>query len=187
MRLLPLAAEPFAMSKDRDMLPSERREFVRTHRTCIYGYARRADGPSMSVVYYIPTDTDELLISTMRGRGKAKVVQRDGKVGLCILDECWPPAFLQVYCDARMDDDPKLVVEVMMVVAGRMSGTPLDEKARPVVEEMAKKEDRVVVRCRPYATFHTPPRHLHSNDQEEKITHWLSASVPWDAEDERPA
>jgi hypothetical protein len=50
MRLLPLAAEPFAMSKDRDMLPSERREFVRTHRTCIYGYARRADGPSMSVV-----------------------------------------------------------------------------------------------------------------------------------------
>jgi hypothetical protein len=55
------------------------------------------------------------------------------------------------------------------------------------VEEMAKREDRVVVRCRPYATFHTPPRHLHRNDQEEKITHWLSASVPWDADDERPA
>jgi hypothetical protein len=44
----------------------------------------------------------------------------------------------------------------------------------------------VVLRCRPYATFATPPRHLHRNDQEEKITHWLSASVPWAAADEVP-
>ena len=28
----------------------------------------------MSVVYYIPTDDDELLVSTMAGRGKARVV-----------------------------------------------------------------------------------------------------------------
>ena len=187
MELLPLAAEPFAAPTDRDMLPSERREFVRTHRTCIYGYARRVDGPAMSVVYYIPTDSDELLISTMRQRAKAKVLQRDGKVSLCILDERWPLAYLQVYCDARLDDDPKLVVDVMMAVAGRMSGTPLGEEARPVVEAMAKKEDRVVVRCRPYATHGQPPRHLHRNDQEERITHWLSASMPWDAPDEGPA
>lgn len=185
MKLLPLALEPFAAPKDRDMLPSERREFVRTHRTCIYGYARRSDGPGMSVVYYIPTDADELLISTMRGRAKAKALERDQKVSLCILDERWPFAFLQVYCDARLDDDPELVVDVMMAVGGRMSGTPLGEEARPAVEAMAKKEDRVVVRCRPYATFATPPRHLHRNDQEEEITHWLSASVPWDAADEK--
>ena len=187
MELLSLAPEPFAVPTDRDMLPSERREFVRTHRTCIYGYARKADGPSMSVVYYIPTDTDELLISTMQARGKARAIRRDPKVSLCVLDERWPFAFLQVYCDARLDDDPRLVVDVMMAVGGRMSGTPLGEEARPVVEGMAKKEDRVVVRCRPYATFATPPRHLHRNDQEEKISHWLSASVPWRAEDEAPA
>jgi hypothetical protein len=66
MRLLPLATEPFDLRRDRDISPSERREFVRTHRTCI---------------------------------------------------------------------------------------------------------------------FHTSPRHLHRNDQAEKITHWLSASVPWDADD----
>ena len=58
------------------MLPSERRTFVRTHRTCVFGTARRADGPAMSIVYYVPTDTDELLVSTMRDRGKAKVVAR---------------------------------------------------------------------------------------------------------------
>ena len=63
--LLPLAPEPFTVPTDRDLLPSERREFVRTHRTCVYGYRRRNDGPAMSIVYYIPTDNDELLVSTM--------------------------------------------------------------------------------------------------------------------------
>lgn len=48
----------------------------------------------MSVVYYVPTDGDELLISTMGGRAKAKTVARSGKVSLCILDERWPFAYL---------------------------------------------------------------------------------------------
>ena len=30
---------------------------------------------------------------------------------------------------------------------------------------MAAEEERVVLRCRPYATFAQPPRHLHRNDQ----------------------
>lgn len=183
MNLLPLAPAPSIAPMDRDMLPSERREFVKTHRTCIFGYDRRADGPAMSVVYYIPTDSDELLISTMRGRAKARAVDRDGKISLCILDETWPFAYVQVYCDAQVDDDPKLVVDVMMAVGGRMSGAPLGEEARPVVEAMAESEGRVVIRCRPYATFAQPPRHLHQNDQEETITHWITASMPWDAAD----
>ena len=41
----------------------------------------------MSVVYYVPTENDELLIATMADRAKAKVVGRNGKVSLCILDE----------------------------------------------------------------------------------------------------
>jgi hypothetical protein len=76
-----------------------------------------------------------------------------------------------------------LVVDVMMAVAGRMSGQPLGEEARPFIKLMAEQEDRVVVRCRPYETFAQPPRHLHRNDQEEQITHWVSATVPWDAPD----
>jgi len=100
MTILPLAVEPFTPSTERDMRPSERREFVRTHRTCVFGTPRRADGPAMSIVYYVPTDSD-----------------------------------------------------------------------------------RVVLRCRPYSTFAQPPRHLHSNDQEDRITHWVSASMPWDAPD----
>ena len=183
MSILPLAAEPFAAPTDRDMLPSERREFVRTHRTCVFGTPRRADGPAMSVVYFVPTDDDELLVSTMRDRGKAKVVARDPKVSLCVLDEHWPFSYLQVYADATVDDDPEVVVDVMMAVAGRMSGEPLGEDARPFVAAMAEEEGRVVLRCRPYSTFAQPPRHLHANDQAEQVTHWVSAVMPWDEPD----
>jgi len=181
--LLPLAEHPFSPPVNRDMTPSERREFVLTHRTCVFGYGRRSDGPAMSVVYYVPTDDDELLVSTMAGRGKALAVARDPKVSLCVLDERWPFAFLQVYADAVVDDDPELVADVMMGVGWRMSGEKLPEDARPVVEAMASDESRVVLRCRPYSTFGTPPRHLDRNDQDERITHWTSGSVPWNASD----
>jgi PPOX class probable F420-dependent enzyme len=183
MRILPLATEPFTPPTDRDMLPSERRVFVRTHRTCVFGTARRGDGPAMSIVYYVPTDDDELLVSTMRERGKARAVARHAKVSLCVLDERWPFSYLQVYCDAVVDDDPDVVVDVMMAVAGRMSGEPLAEDARPFVAAMAAEEHRVVLRCKPYASFAQPPRHLHRNDQAEPVTHWVSASMPWDAPD----
>ena len=183
MELLPLSTEPFSAPTDREMLPSERRAFALTHRTCIFGYGRRRDGPAMSVVYYIPTDSGELLVSTMRERAKAKATSRLGKVSLCILDETWPFTYLQVYCDAEVVDDAKLTTDVMMAVAGRMSGTPLPEAARPVVEKMAAEEDRIVVRCRPYETFAKPSRHLHENDQEEELTHWVSRAMAWDAPD----
>ncbi len=137
----------------------------------------------MSVVYYIPTDQDDLLVSTMADRGKARAVAREPKVSLCVLDERWPFSYLQVYADATIDRDPQLVVDVMMAVGGRMSGEPINEEARPVVEAMAIEERRVVMRCRPYATFAQPPRHLHRNDQSDPITHWVSATVPWDAPD----
>jgi hypothetical protein len=186
MPILPLASTPFTAPTDRDMLPSERREFVRTHRTCIFGYGRRADGPAQSVVYYVPTDADELLVSTMAGRAKAKAVARRGRISLCVLDERWPFAYLQVYCDAVVDRDPGLVTDVMMAVASRMSGQPLPESARPAVHAMAEKEGRVVLRCRPYETFAQPPRHLHRNDQAEAVTHWITGSVPWGAADQAP-
>lgn len=182
MSLLPLA-DPFVAPTDRDMLPSERRRFVMSHRTCIFGYGRQADGPSMSVVYYVPNDASELFVSTMAGRAKAKAVAGNPKVSLCVLDEKWPFTYLQVYCDAQVERDTDLTTDVMMGVAWRMSGQQLSPEARPMVQAMAAMENRIVLRCRPYATFASPPRHLHSNAQSEKLTHWLSGSVPWDAAD----
>jgi hypothetical protein len=119
----------------------------------------------------------------MAGRAKAKAVARQGKVSLCVLDETWPFTYLQVYCDAVLDRAVDTVVDVMMGVAWRMSGQEMAREARPMVAAMADREQRVVLRCTPYATFASPPRHLHRNDQTEKLTHWLSGSVPWDADD----
>jgi hypothetical protein len=183
LRLLPLAKDPFQAPTDRDMLPSERRRFVETHRTCVFGYDRRSDGPAMSVVYYVPAENGDLLVATMGERSKAKAVARNGKVSLCVLDETWPFAYLQVYCDAVIDPDGETLVDVMMAVAERMSGKALGPELRPMVEALRDEEGRVLVRCRPYATFVTPPRHLHRNDQEEPLTHWISASMPWNAAD----
>jgi hypothetical protein len=178
-----MSKDPFGAPTDRDMLPSERKSFVRTHRTCIFGYGRQSDGPAMSVVYYVPGDNDDLFVATMADRAKAKAVARNGKISLCILDETWPFSYLQVYCNAVIDEDAELLVDVMMAVAERMSGEPLGPELRPVVKAMGEEEGRVLVRCRPYATFVTPPRHLHRNDQAEQLTHWVSASMAWDAPD----
>jgi len=137
----------------------------------------------MSVVYYVPSARDDVFVATMADRAKAKAVARNGKISLCILDETWPFAYLQVYCDAVIDPDGETLVDVMMAVAERMSGEPLSQELRPVVKAMGEEEGRVLLRCRPYATFVTPPRHLHRNDQKETLTHWLSASIAWDATD----
>jgi PPOX class probable F420-dependent enzyme len=179
--LLPFHPEPFTAPTDRDMLPSERRRFVRTHRACVFGYPRRNDGPAMSVVYYVPTEDDELLVSTMAGRSKALAVGRNPKVSLCVLDERWPFTYLQVYADATVDADHDLVIDVMLAVGERMTGQPLGPEARPVVEAMAEQEQRVVLRCRPYSTFAQPPRELRRDDDTEQLTHRISGNLDWDA------
>ncbi|MBX9639901.1 MAG: pyridoxamine 5'-phosphate oxidase [Mycobacteriaceae bacterium] len=131
----------------------------------------------------MPTDDGELLVSTMAGRGKARIMERDNKISLCVLDERWPFTYLQVYTDATLDEDRDLAVDVMMSVAGRMSGRPLGAQARPSIEAMCDRENRVVIRCRPYSTFATPPRHLHRNEEVEQLWHCVSGVVPWDADD----
>ena len=109
------------------MTPEERRAFVREHRTAIFGYNRLSDGPAMSIVYYVIDSDDTILVSTMLARAKARAVARNPKVSLCVLDEQWPPTYLQVYCHAEIDTDEERTVDLMMAIAGVMAGKPLDE------------------------------------------------------------
>jgi PPOX class probable F420-dependent enzyme len=157
----------------------ERREFVDSHRTAIFGYGRRQDGPAMTIVYYV-VDGDDLLVSTMAARAKAKAVARNQKVSLCILDEKWPVTYLQVYCDAKIETDHDANVDLGMRIAGVMAGKPMPDEVRPMVADGIRREDRVVLRLSPYATFETPPRHVYSADDiNEKLTHELGISLPW--------
>jgi hypothetical protein len=134
----------------------------------------------MSVVYYVPTDEDELLVSSTAGRAKARAVVRNPKISLCVLDETWPFVYLQVYADAVIDSDRKLAVDVLMAVAGRMSREPVSEDTRPFFESMADEEQRVVLRCRPYNTF-AQPRPVTAGV--ESLVRGVSGSVPWDEPD----
>ena len=157
----------------------ERRGFVARNRTAIFGYNRRQDGPAMSVVYYV-VDGDDILVSTMAARAKAKAVGRNQKVALCVLDEQWPLTYLQVYCDSKVETDHDANVDLGMRIAGVMAGEPMPEDVRPLIAEGITREDRVVLRLTPYVTFETPPRHVYNaGDVNEKLTHELGTSLPW--------
>lgn len=164
------------------MTNGERKEFVRTHRTCLFGYNRKHDGRSMSIVYYM-MDGDEVLISTMVERGKAKAVQRNPKIAVCVLDEKWPPTYLQVYCDARIDAtierDPHAVVDCMIRLYAVLAGKPMPESVRANAEETSRREKRVVACLKPYATFETPPRHIYFEQDTVGLTHSLGQLLPW--------
>jgi PPOX class probable F420-dependent enzyme len=156
----------------------QRRQFVRDHRTCVFGYSRREHGPAMTVVYYV-MDGDDLLISTMAARGKPRAVERDGRVSLCILDEKWPLGYLQVYGTAVVDRDRELAADVLTKVIGLMAGEEVPESRHAQIKKMADDENRVVIRVKPYATFETPPRHVYQMSDIDTLTHFTSTSMPW--------
>jgi PPOX class probable F420-dependent enzyme len=135
----------------------ERRQFVRDHRTCVFGYNRREHGPAMTVVYYV-MDGDDMLISTMADRAKAKAVQRDPRVSICVLNEQWPVTYLQVYGMAKLEDDPAQGADMLRRVIDLMAGEPMPADKMPAIEKMAREEKRIVLRVTPYPTFETPPR-----------------------------
>jgi PPOX class probable F420-dependent enzyme len=159
---------------DRD----QRRQFVRDHRTCVFGYSRQADGPAMTIVYYV-MDGDDILISTMAPRAKAKAVTRNPKVSLCVLDENWPVTYLQVYGTAVLEPDEEQAADMLRRVIELMAGQPVPDERREQIAKLAREEQRVVIRVRPYATFATPPRHVNQMEDLDTLSHWTSASEPW--------
>jgi len=158
---------------------ARRRGFVAEHRTAVFGYPRRDDGPSMSVVYYVMDGEDRILVSTMRERGKAKAVGRDPRVSLCVLDEQWPLTYLLVYAAVEIDPDLDRATDLMVRISEVMAGHPMPSEARADVEAMCRREHRVVLTLSPYATFQTPPRHVREASDLKGLTHWTSKSLPW--------
>ena len=157
----------------------ERRAFVRDHRTAVFGYARKADGPSMSCCYYV-MDGDDILVSTMTGRAKAKAVGRNPKVSLCVLDENWPPTYLLVYGDAVIEEAGG--DDLLIRICELMAEQPMPEAERHDLIRLAHEEGRVVVRIKPYATFESPPRHVYDPGDVATLTHGYGPNLSWDAD-----
>ncbi len=162
------------------MNAEERRQFVRSHRIAVFGYNRRDHGPAMTVVYYV-MDGDDLLVSTMAARAKARAVARDPRVSMCILDEQWPPTYLLVYGNARIETDFEAVVDLRMRIAGLMAEQPIPDTHRPHIAESSRREQRIVLRVTPYMTFESPPRHVYQPDDVKGLTHDLGTALPWNA------
>jgi PPOX class probable F420-dependent enzyme len=161
----------------------ERREFVHSHRTAIFGYRRKNDGPSLTVVYYV-MDGEDILISSTATRSKTRAASRNSKVSLCVLDESWPFGYLTVYCDAAVDatveSDLDAVVSLYKRIFGTILGRTLDDgAAHDDVVTKALQEQRVVLRLRPYATFMTPPRPINSEADIAPLVHLESSTMPW--------
>lgn len=108
----------------------------------------------MSPVYYA-MDGDDIVISTTASRWKAKALRRDPAVSLCVLGEAPPFPYLLVYGTATIEE--RGAVDVMMKIGERMSGNPVPEAARPLVERRAHDEGRVVLRVRPERFASTTP------------------------------
>jgi PPOX class probable F420-dependent enzyme len=132
----------------------------------------------MTVVYYV-LDGDDLLISTMAARSKALAVRRNPKVSLCVLDEQWPLTYVQVYGDATLEGDFDQAVDVLRRVIDLMAEKEVGAAKLPEIQRMAREENRVVIRVRPYATFATPPRHVYKAEDIDTLTHFTSNSMPW--------
>ena len=68
-----------------------------------------------------------------------------------------------------------------MSIAGVMAGRPMSEDVRPMIEEGARRSRNAwFCALRPYATFYTPPRHVHTEaDIGPGLLHETSASVAW--------
>ena len=96
-----------------------------------------------------------------------------------MLDEHWPLTYLRVYAAVEVDPDLDRATDLMVRITEVMAGHPMPPEARADVEAMCRREQRVVLKLLPYATFQTPPRHVREAADLKGLTHWTSKSLPW--------
>jgi PPOX class probable F420-dependent enzyme len=130
--------------------PEERKQFLESHRLAVLGIERARKPPHLSPVYYT-LDGDDLLISVTETRTKTALVRRFGRLSLSVLHEEFPFPYLRVEGRGHIEEDG--AVDLMMRIGEKMQGRPVPQSARPVIEERAKKEQRVVLRVTPESYY----------------------------------
>jgi len=132
------------------MTPEERRQFLELHRLAVLGVERAGKPPHLSPVYYA-LDGDEILVSVTETRVKTALVRRAGRLTLCVLHEQFPFPYLRV--EGRGQVVAEGAADVMMRIGGKMQGRELPDSMRPVIEERARNEQRVVLRVTPESYY----------------------------------
>jgi PPOX class probable F420-dependent enzyme len=65
-----------------------------------------ADGTPQSTVIWVKRDGDDILFSTIRGRRKARNMERDPRVSICAYDPAQPYSYCTVDGTVTLSDDP---------------------------------------------------------------------------------
>lgn len=130
------------------MNQAERREFVEKHRTCVFAFQRKQGPPSMSVVYYV-MDDDDLLISTMAERAKAKAVARTGEASVC------PPSGVGRVSEIGAELLEDLPVLLQSLLANILGEVALQVRRDPVVVDQRVCRRRRGRRRAPYGVAFT--------------------------------
>ncbi len=132
------------------MTPEERRKFLEEHRLGVLGVERDGKSPHLTPVYYV-LDGDDLIVSITRSRVKAKLIGKAGRVTFCVLDEQFPFDYVAIYGTAKLEDES--AVDVMARIGEKMYGRPVGPEMRPMLEERAEKEGRIVLRITPESYY----------------------------------
>ena len=120
-------------------------------------------------------DGEGNLVSTKAGRAKARAVQRNPKVSLCVLDENWPPTYLLVYGEAKIEKAGG--GDLLIRICELMAEQTMPDAERCKLIDLAHDEGRVVVRITPYSTFESPPRHVYEPNDVASLTHDYGANT----------
>ena len=132
------------------MTPEERRKFLEEHRFGVLGIERPGKSPHLTPVYYA-LDGDDIIVSTTRSRAKSKLVEKAGRLTFCVLQEEFPFDYVAVYGTARLEQEN--AVDAMARVGEKMYGRPVGPEMRPMLEERAVKEGRIVLRITPESYY----------------------------------
>jgi hypothetical protein len=100
----------------------------------------------LTPVYYV-LDGEDLIVSITRSRVKAKLIEKAKRVTFCVLHEEFPFDYVAIYGSARLEDEN--AVDVMGRIGEKMYGRPVAPEMRPMLEERAEKEGRIVLRITP--------------------------------------
>jgi PPOX class probable F420-dependent enzyme len=141
------------------VLTPEQIEFLRQNRYAIVAAIRRDGTPQQTLVIYALEDDDTIVFSSGGDRAKLKLLRRDPRISLCVLNEEAHMRYLTVTGTAEFVEDHAQVVEYMLKVHSQLRGEPLPAEERPDFEERARSEGRVIVRVKiEDAIPRTPPR-----------------------------
>lgn len=125
-------------------LTPEQLQFLREHRLAIIAPLRRDGRPHLTPVYYAVEDDSTLIATTTRDRAKAKLLRRDPRVSVCVVQE--GPPFRYVSLAGRAEVTEEGVVDVLMRVNANRTRRTIPPEERPLFEERARNEGRVVLR-----------------------------------------